>query len=210
MPVKCLALRKPSLRARCHSLPALPGSCPLNIFHAVRPQPPHQPRESLPLDLEEEGWKQKKQPFCGPAVLQAAFTRLCTVRLDLRVFLSPPCPAASHGNIRLILSLICSVPSSHPLAPVSLLRSSSPKSLSLEFQGPVRSPEWLFWAPLPLSPRLSFLLEIPSFFSLCHDGFLALPAYPKGKLLCRPLLFMLFLSPRVPLSVLSCLSCLRG
>lgn len=140
--VKCLAHRKPSLSACCHALPPLPGSCPLNILHAVCPQPPHQPQKSIHLNLVEEGQKGGgEQPFCGPVMQQAAFTCLYMVPLNLDVCLPSPCPAASCRavNVHLFHCLICSVPHSHPLAALSttlLCRSHrSQKLLSLEFQG---------------------------------------------------------------------------
>lgn len=70
----------------------------------------------------------------------------------------PNIPSQGCEHSPHLLSLIFSVPGSHPLAPISLLCSSSqksPKSLSLEFQGPVLSPDWLLWAPVQLLPCLS-------------------------------------------------------
>lgn len=158
----------------------------------------------------------EKQPFCGPVMQQAAFTCLYRVPLNLDVCLPSPCPAASCRavNVHLFHSLICSVCHSHPLAALSttLLCCShrSPKTLSLEFQGPVLNPEWLFWVPLQLFPYLSFHPSSNSLFlqPLGHDAFLVLFLHTlKGGCLPCPLLFILFLSPRVPFSVPICLSC---
>lgn len=155
MRVKCLAHRKPSLSACCHSLPPLPGSCPLNSFSCCLSSASSSTPEK-PSSQFRRGRIEGEETALLRACCAAGGFHWSVHGTPEPVCLSlPSLPSnLSQGLCTFTsFSLICSALSSHPLAPFSLLYSSSqrsPKSLSLEFQGPVLSAEWSFWAPLQL------------------------------------------------------------